>query len=45
MSLAPAQAAAAALGFQVFTGCPGWSALDELHLLDAIEKYGFGNWR
>ncbi|CAE7832749.1 ADA2, partial [Symbiodinium sp. KB8] len=40
MSLAPAQAAAAALGFQVFTGCPGWSALDELHLLDAIEKYG-----
>lgn len=22
----------------------GWSAREELHLLDAIEKYGFGNW-
>lgn len=27
-----------------FRGKAGWSAQEELHLLDAIEKFGFGNW-
>jgi transcriptional adapter 2-beta len=25
-------------------GRGGWSAREELHLLDAIEQFGFGNW-
>lgn len=25
-------------------GKSGWSAREELHLLDAVEQYGFGNW-
>jgi len=25
-------------------GQNGWSAREELHLLDAVEFYGFGNW-
>ncbi|XP_066991361.1 transcriptional adapter 2B isoform X2 [Anabrus simplex] len=28
----------------VCLGRGGWSAREELHLLDAIEQYGFGNW-
>uniref|UniRef100_A0A182IYU4 Transcriptional adapter n=1 Tax=Anopheles atroparvus TaxID=41427 RepID=A0A182IYU4_ANOAO len=28
----------------VFRGKGGWSGREELHLLDAIEQYGFGNW-
>lgn len=28
----------------IFRGKSGWSAREELHLLDAIEQYGFGNW-
>uniref|UniRef100_A0A182R096 Transcriptional adapter n=1 Tax=Anopheles farauti TaxID=69004 RepID=A0A182R096_9DIPT len=28
----------------IFRGRSGWSAREELHLLDAIEQYGFGNW-
>ncbi|XP_052865135.1 transcriptional adapter 2B isoform X2 [Anopheles cruzii] len=28
----------------IFRGKGGWSAREELHLLDAIEQYGFGNW-
>ncbi|XP_053680671.1 transcriptional adapter 2B-like [Anopheles nili] len=28
----------------IFRGKNGWSAREELHLLDAIEQYGFGNW-
>jgi hypothetical protein len=33
------------LEFQVFEGSSGWTALDELLLLEAIKLYGFGNWR
>ncbi|XP_058443865.1 transcriptional adapter 2B-like isoform X2 [Malaya genurostris] len=28
----------------IYQGKNGWSAREELHLLDAIEQYGFGNW-
>ncbi|XP_062558630.1 transcriptional adapter 2B isoform X2 [Armigeres subalbatus] len=28
----------------IYRGKGGWSAREELHLLDAIEQYGFGNW-
>ncbi|GAB0087645.1 Transcriptional adapter [Sergentomyia squamirostris] len=28
----------------IFRGKGGWSAREELHLLDAIEQFGFGNW-
>ncbi|XP_058467624.1 transcriptional adapter 2B-like isoform X1 [Malaya genurostris] len=28
----------------IYRGKNGWSAREELHLLDAIEQYGFGNW-
>ena len=28
----------------VFRGKGGWSAREHLHLLDAIEQFGFGNW-
>lgn len=29
----------------IFRGKNGWSAKEELHLLDAIEQYGYGNWQ
>uniref|UniRef100_A0A336MXM7 CSON009245 protein n=1 Tax=Culicoides sonorensis TaxID=179676 RepID=A0A336MXM7_CULSO len=28
----------------LFKGNKGWSPTEELHLLDAIEQFGFGNW-
>lgn len=28
----------------IYRGKNSWSAREELHLLDAIEQYGFGNW-
>uniref|UniRef100_A0A1L8DX02 Transcriptional adapter n=2 Tax=Nyssomyia neivai TaxID=330878 RepID=A0A1L8DX02_9DIPT len=28
----------------IFRGKGGWSAREELHLLNAIEQFGFGNW-
>ncbi|XP_055587077.1 transcriptional adapter 2B isoform X4 [Uranotaenia lowii] len=28
----------------IYRGKGGWSAREELHLLDSIEQYGFGNW-
>lgn len=28
----------------IFRGKGSWSAREEVHLLDAIEQYGFGNW-
>ncbi|XP_053685745.1 transcriptional adapter 2B isoform X1 [Sabethes cyaneus] len=28
----------------IYRGKNGWSAREELHLLDAIEQFGFGNW-
>jgi len=45
MSSAASGVAAERLGFQLFHGCPGWSSLDELQLLDGIKMYGFGNWK
>lgn len=29
----------------IFRGKSTWSAKEELHLLDAIEQYGYGNWQ
>lgn len=28
----------------IFRGKNSWSAREELHLLDAVEQFGFGNW-
>ena len=30
--------------FSVFPGQSGWTAREEVRLLDAIEQYGYGNW-
>lgn len=33
------------MALDVFGDRSGWSALEELNLLNAIEHYSFGNWK